>query len=105
MVIYLRNSNRTNLFEVEVWNNKEGIDMSTHVYAENCFKHIVAKIEDKEYIEGFIKDFGMLEELRGWYWEQYRQSKNPQDYESVLKELRKIIRLAADELKLYVVED
>ncbi len=105
MVIYLRDKNKVNLFEVEIWENKEGIDISAHVYAENCFKHIVSKIEDKKYVEGFIKEFGVLEELRGWYWEFYRQSKNPQDYSSVLKELRKMIGLVADEFKFCMVED
>ena len=105
MVIYLRDKNKVNLFEVEIWENKEGIDISAHVYAENCFKHIVSKIDDKDYIERFIEKFGVLEELRGWYWERYRQSENPQDYASVLKELRKIIGFVAEEFKFCMVED
>lgn len=105
MVIYLRDKNKENLFEVEIWENKEGIEVKPHIYFKNCAEHVLNNFTNLMYLRDFISEFDYLEELRGWYFEKYRQSKKPQDYASVLKELRTIIRLIAQKFDFYVVED
>ena len=59
----------------------------------------------RNYIDRFIKEFKPLEELRGWYFEIYKQSKEPQDINSVITKLRIMLKDVSDRLSIDLIED
>lgn len=113
MVIYLRDKEGTNFYEVEFFVENETvkdrkveyIEVRPDVYATNCFELIINKYNDKDYLKKFIGIFSFLEELRGWYYESYLTEHSNPSYEDVLNILRAICKNAAEELDLCVVED
>ena len=105
MVIYLRDKNGINYYEVEFFKRDKHIELYASVYSTNCFKYILKKQEDKKYIDKFIKSFEFLEELRGWYYETYLQENKNATYSDVLSILRIMLGSYAHELGFYIVED
>lgn len=105
MILYLRDDNNTNLFEVEIYESNEGIEVKPHVYSNSCFHHIMKHSKFRNYIDQFIKEFKPLEELRGWYFEIYKQSKEPQDINSIITKLRIMLKDVADRLSIDLIED
>lgn len=106
MVIYMRNpKTRTNYYEVEFYDKDKYIELHATVYSTNCFKLILEKYDDKEYINKFIEIFDFLEELRGWYYEIFLQQNRNITYSELLKVLRKMLGKYAEELGFCLVED
>lgn len=105
MIIYLRSKDNTNLFEVEIYQTNKVIEVQASIYSNHCFHYILNHSKSQKHIELFIEEFKTLEELRGWYFEIYRQSKEPQDIASVITKIRSMLKEVAGELDLVIVED
>jgi len=105
MIIYLRDKNDKNYYEVEFFQKDKYIELYANVYSINCFKYILERQEDKKYIDKFIKSFEFLEELRGWYYETYLQENKNPTYSDVLAILRIMLSSYAHELGFCIVED
>lgn len=110
MVYFLRNKNRKNYFEVEVWNGKEGFDLSAHVYSYNYAKHLLEFKDQKreDVLNVWLNYLEFLEEFRGWFWEQYvprfNSNKNLDEITARKAIKDKLIEVATI-LDLYIVED
>jgi hypothetical protein len=116
MILFLRDKNNENLYEVEINKSKDKriIDVHGSVNVEEVLWYVVEKTRNGEnaLIVEFIKDFSFLDEIRGWYWEVYNNNRFfhneeevEKEYDDVVREIRKKLKAIAPKYSLSVVED
>lgn len=110
MVYFLRNYNRKNYFEVEVWNGKDGFDLSSHVYSYNYSKYLLElqKLNEERILNDWLECLEFIEEFRGWFWEQYVPQNNSNknlDEVAARKAIKDKVIEVANILNLHVVVD
>jgi tRNA C32,U32 (ribose-2'-O)-methylase TrmJ len=110
MTLFLRNEKNETILDLEVWIKTEDsysfVELSSSIDIKN-YSLMLIKNTDKEKQIEMISDFDELSELRGWLWEVFfRVKKNePKEYDSVVQELKVILKKVADKYGLFVVQD
>lgn len=105
MVLFIRDKRDKTIVDVEVYTTDDGgVDISSTVVIEPYSKFLVENIEDDLQI---IRDFGRLQELRGWFWNVYMQGRTKTNVtqQQVVNELRDILQTVANEYGLFYTED
>ena len=110
MTLFLRNEKNETILDLEVWVKTEDsysfVELSSSIDIKN-YSLMLIKNTDKEKKIEMISDFDELSELRGWLWEVFFMVKNnePKEYDSVVQELKVILKKVADKYGLFVVQD
>jgi hypothetical protein len=109
MTLFLRNEKNETILELEVWIKTEDsysfVELSSIIDIKNYSLMLINTDKEKQ-IE-MISDFDELSELRGWLWEVFFMVKKnePKEYDSVVQELKAILKNVADKYGLFVVQD
>ena len=110
MILYLRDEKNRTILDVEVFvkteDSKSFVELHSVVDIAN-YSYLLLKTDVKAKQLEIIADFDELSELRGWLWEHYfmgRQN-NKDEYDSVVKELKRLLKLTAEKYQLSIVED
>ena len=108
MTLFLRDEKGGTVIDCEYWIKTEDgyrfLEISSTIDVIPYSMLLLRNIDRKEEVIGHIHE---LSELRGWLCERYfmdRQN-NPDEYDIVLKELRRMFSHVAQELDLNFVED
>jgi tRNA C32,U32 (ribose-2'-O)-methylase TrmJ len=105
MTLFLRNEKNETILDLEVWVKTEDsysfVELSSSVDIKN-YSLMLIKNTDKEKQIEMISDFDELSELRGWLWEVFFMVKKnePKEYDSVVQELKVILKKVADNISL-----
>lgn len=106
MTLFLRDKDNKTLADISLYKASDGyIELSSSVIIDNYSNFLLNAEEEKR--NDIITYFDVISELRGWLWEKYFMGrKNTFDeYDNVVKELRKILDTIAKETGLHRVED
>jgi hypothetical protein len=87
MVHFLRDTFNKTFIECSVYNN----DLSSAMYVQNYSENLI-DLYKKDMHESFIKDINDLYEIRGWWWEQAKDSGKYKSIDDFVKE--KFIHIA-----------
>jgi len=108
MVLYLRTKKNETLLDVELYVKTEDghrfVELRSVVPIGAYSKYLLDNPSRQDEI---IETFSQLDELRGWLWENYfmgRQN-NPDEYDSVVKEVTKIFKDVANKFDLSFITD
>lgn len=111
MTLYLRNDKNDSILEIELWVDIEDplyehIDISCSIYIKEYSLMLLNTKDINKQLE-MIYDFDELSEIRGWLHEVFFMvKKNTRDeYNSVLDELRNILKKVGDKYDLHLIED
>jgi hypothetical protein len=101
MTLYLRDSDRNTILDVEFNKNKDGyLDLRSVVVIKSYSKLLLDNLDRSDEV---VEDFSFLSELRGWLWEtvEFKDA----SYEHVLEELKKIFVTFGDKYGLVFIID
>ncbi len=110
MTLFLRNEKNETILELEVWVKTEDsysfVELSSSIDIKNYSLMLINNTDKEKQIE-MISDFDELSGLRGWLWEVFFMAKKnePKEYDSVVQELKAILKNVADKYGLFVVQD
>lgn len=111
MTLFLRNETNDSILEIELWTDCEDpiyqfIDISCSIYIDNYSLMLINTKDIQTQIQ-MIHDFDELSEIRGWLHEVYFMTKKntPDEYNTVLNELRDILNKIGKKYNLHLVED
>jgi|JFJP01.1.fsa_nt_gi hypothetical protein len=108
MILFLRNNKNQSIVDLEVWvkteDNNSFIELQSVVIIETYSKFLLKNLDRKTEI---IEDFSIIDELRGWLWENYfgGEHNDPKKYPEVLLFLRTLLKKIAEKYDLIYVED
>lgn len=97
MVHFLRNKQNRTIVECEVYGN----DLSTSANIEEYSKMLL-DLHNKHLHYPFIKAISELDEIRGWWWEQ---AKDSGEYKTIDEFVKEKFLLVAKEFDLNYVTD
>lgn len=110
MTLFLRDEKNKTILDLEVWvktkDSNSFVELSSSVDISNYSLMLIKNTDKQKQLE-MIADFDELSELRGWLWEVFfmgRQNE-PKEFESVIKELKVILKKVADKYGLFMVQD
>ena len=110
MTLFLRDEKNKTILDLDVWVKTEDsnsfVELSSSVDISNYSLMLIKNTDKQKQLE-MIADFNELSELRGWLWEVFfmgRQNE-PKEFESVIKELKVILKKVADKYGLFMVQD
>ena len=110
MTLFLRDEKNKTILDLDVWVKTEDsnsfVELSSSVNISNYSLMLIKNTDKQKQLE-MIADFDELSELRGWLWEVFfmgRQNE-PKEFESVIKELKVILKKVADKYGLFMVQD
>ena len=111
MILFLRDAKNNSIVDLECY-VKTGEDNPNYKYVE------LSVVVDIQWYSIFllmnldrkieiISDFSDIQELRGWLWESYfgGGDNDPDKYDDVIAELRKMLKAVASKYDLGYVED
>lgn len=110
MTLFLRDEKNKTILDLDVWVKTEDsnsfVELSSSVNISNYSLMLIKNTDKQKQLE-MIADFDELSELRGWLWEVFFMGKKnePKEYESVVKELKVILKKVAEKYGLFVVQD
>lgn len=109
MTIYIRNDKNKTILDCDYYIKTEGdskfLEIKSSVIIETYSEFLLNSNSEKQM--EIVEDFTELSELRGWLWESYflGGDNNPEEYDNVLKILRRKISTIAKKYSLIYVED
>jgi len=108
MILFLRDEKNNSIVDLECYVKTEDgnryVELHSSVdiqyYSIFLLNNLDRKIE-------IISDFSSIQELRGWLWERYFMGgdNDPEKYNDVIAELRKMLKAVASKYDLGYVED
>jgi hypothetical protein len=108
MILFLRDQNNNSIVDLECYvSNEDGHRfVELHVTVDIMYYSVLllGNLHRKEQV---IADFSEIQELRGWLWEKYfmGSTNDPDKYDDVIAELRKILKTVGEKYELGYVED
>lgn len=105
MVHYIRDEKNNTLLDLEVYTLEDGTpDIGSSVDIINYTDFILKQDSNKQQTAKFI--FDKLSEIRGWYWEIFRVTKNTNpSKEEVDRVIGDMVRAGAEVLGLKYITD
>lgn len=105
MILFLRNKNNRTIAEADCYVKTEDGRKFVELHASVDILHYsIFLLENIERSKEIIPDFSGIDELRGWLWEVY-QDTEPENYQDIIKILRKRFIDIANKYDLNYVED
>lgn len=105
MVIFLRDKNNRDIWEIEIYEKNGSVDISTAIYLKEYSLKLFT-IGIGKLIE-FVDDMTYLTELRGIFFEScdenFKRARN--DYSFAIEYIREIVKRIGKKYDLRVVED
>lgn len=98
MTIFLRNSKKQSIVDIEVSEN----DISSAVSIEFYSQLLLENLHRREEV---INDFTQIDELRQWFWEVYTENTDAPSLNDLLRQLEMILLPIADKYNLYYITD
>jgi len=111
MILFLRSLKNKTMVDLEFWTkSEEGHSFHEIRVAIDLVQYSKFLLEHQENSTSIMLDFDMMDELRGWLWENYygcgkRNTGSNEDYIEILTHLRKIFKEMSDKYNLLFVED
>lgn len=109
MILFLRNQDNNTIVDLECYvdrgdNDYRFVELSVTVDIMYYSLFLLENLDKKEEI---ISTFSDIQELRSWLWEVYFMGgdNDPDKYDDVIKELRKMLKRVAEKFDLAYVED
>lgn len=113
MILYIRNKKNETIVDVELsivppeekFNYPAYIELSSSVMVSPYSKLLLSLTEEDR--QQAIDIFDNIQELRGWLWESYFMGRknDPEEYKTVLEELRGVLKGVCKKYNLCYVED
>ena len=105
MTLFLRNKKNETIVDIDCYKSHGCIEVSSVVCIEPYSKFLLDSPESER--EGIIRKFDLLQELRGWLWENYFGGRQNTDveYPMVLGEIKYTLKDIAKKYDLGYVED
>ena len=117
MTLFLRDKKNNTIVDVDCYVKTEEGKKFVEINSTVCIGpysllllQAVAKgksLGDPRHMPQFVETFNELQELRGWLWESYFMGgkNDPEKYNDVLENVRKILKAVAMKYDLGYVED
>lgn len=98
MTIFLRNSKKQSIVDIEVSENDVCSAVSIEFYSQLLLENLHRR-------EEVITDFTQIDELRQWFWEVYTENADAPSLNDLLRQLEMILLPIADKYNLYYITD
>jgi len=102
MIFFLRNKNNRTIVDLELYENKEGMDLHSGVIINTYSEFLLANLDRKDEI---IKDFDDIDQLRGWFWEVYMELEPNPSLKDATDKVSRMLQDVAKKYDLYYVTD
>ena len=99
MTIYLRNSKNQTVVDIEANIRDLHSVVNIETYSEILLEHA------HDSSRNVIKDFDMISQLRGWFWEVYMEQTDHPTIKDLVSTLKEILIPIAEKYKLNYVTD